>query len=333
MDDTYSKAHLSLYEPILRLVTQEKWKGILLELGVNAPGVVWAKVSGQGKIRLTGRDASWATEDYFWNLCQGFSAANQTAFDKARPILSCRDPLGNRLQVNVGAHVESGIAMTLRIKRKINIGFKDFGMADEKAAEILEAIRSEKTIFVSGGTFTGKTTFLDHCVSHIPEHIRVVVVEDTPEITPPHWDFVRLLMPRVANDRNRIGPREIIDTIMRQNPGAIIMQELSIDNAFPSLRLMGSGHGSFMTTVHSNDPFDALRATKRNIGMSPYGHVNTDEVIEFMAETIDYIIQIEHHAGADGMSDRRVVSSIMSGKEAVRKHYHELKSDHGDAAP
>lgn len=173
--------------------------------------------------------------------------------------------------------------------------------APERSLEdLLDIVRRGKPVLVSGGTNTGKTSLLNRLVREIPPETRIVTVEDAREINLPHQNKVHLVVSRTATGTN-VDYGTIINAILRLSPDVVLLGEVSVDNSYPLLRLLNTGHEGFIGTIHANNPLEALEALKRNIELA--GH-SSRGAVPFLARTIARVVQIRKRDG----EERKVVA-------------------------
>ena len=111
--------------------------------------------------------------------------------------------------------------------------------------EIITMVHSGANIIISGGTSSGKTTFLNTLLQYVPEFKRILTVEDTYEINVKQRDQVNYIISR--NESNpTINYSQIIDHLVRSRPDLIVCGEISVSNAFPILRMLNSGHSGLV---------------------------------------------------------------------------------------
>src|SRR5262249_316856 len=125
------------------------------------------------------------------------------------------------------------------------------------ARQDLETVMAEMgSGLVVGATDTGKTTFLNMLLRHFPPHARLITIEDLSEVRPRHENWVQILVARSETGTD-LGYGEIIDSVLRFNPDALVCSELSTHNVEAVIRLLNTGHGAFWSTVHANSCLDA----------------------------------------------------------------------------
>jgi type IV secretion system protein VirB11 len=283
----------------------------LVEISINRPGEVWLQRQTSGYERHKNADI---TVQWAWELCRALAHVASREFSEKKPMLGIQLPNGHRFQALLGPNVVSGIAMSIRIRRKETVDIKRYGfdaseplprlgavlqkrrgLVDRDDAlsleRIADAIAQGGSAIVSGATGSGKTTFMKALIRNLPEKNRVITIEDVEELDVPHENSVQLIVSRTGTGTDIEYP-EVIDACMRFNPDTVIPGELSVHNAEAVFRLLNTGHGSFLTSIHSNGSLDALLAFARNIEMRT-GR-KADAALPFIADTIDIFVHLAH---------------------------------------
>lgn len=183
----------------------------------------------------------------------------------------------------------------------------EMGTMDERCAEIIRAlVRGRMNIIIVGGTGTGKTTLLNAASNYIPDGERIITVEDTSELNLAKEHVVREEA-RQANSEGvgEITIRQLVKNTLRQRPDRIVVGECRGAEAFDMLQAMGSGHDGSLTTLHANDPRQAISRLQMCIQMSPEGaQMPASGILRIIADAVDFIVQIKRFS--DG--SRKVVS-------------------------
>jgi type IV secretion system protein VirB11 len=157
------------------------------------------------------------------------------------------------------------------------------------------AIRAKKNILISGGTGTGKTTFLNACLKLIPEHERLITVEDTREVKVNHPNVAHLLF---NEEDERINSLKIFKTCLRLRPDRIFLSELRGAEVWPYLRAANSGHPGSLSTVHADTPEGAF--TQLVFMMQQAGSTSTEEQIRnYIKSIINIVIQLKRCSSGD----------------------------------
>jgi len=167
-----------------------------------------------------------------------------------------------------------------------------------------EAVRARRNILVSGGTATGKTTFLNALLREIPPDQRLIFIEDTAELQITHANSVGLLAARSALGEAVVTANDLVSASLRMRPDRIIVGELRGDEAFAFLRAVNSGHPGSMTTVHADS---AERAIEQIVLLVlQYGTALTrEDVRHYVRGTVDIFVQLTREGG------RRRVSEVL----------------------
>jgi hypothetical protein len=120
------------------------------------------------------------------------------------------------------------------------------------------AVRERCNIFISGGTSSGKTTFLNALLREVDANERLILIEDTPELEAPHKNMVGLLAARSALGEAVVSMEDLLNASLRMRPDRIVVGEVRDSAALDMLQAMNTGHDGSICTVHANSPRDAL---------------------------------------------------------------------------
>jgi type IV secretion system protein VirB11 len=299
--------------------------GDIEEIAVNRPGEVWRKHLGEGW-EATADPA--LTEDYLLLLCQHLANVSGQQFHRTRlPLLYATLPEGHRFTAVAGSSVRydmgdsRGIAVNVRVfdvNRRMTLDRyglrRDSGLAAEPLRhglrryagspleDLLAAVEHREAILISGATATGKTSFLNAIVCHLPPDCRVVTVEDTREVIVPHPNRVHLVVSRTETGGG-LSFMRVVDAVVRMTPDVIICGEIGIANAPGVFRLMTTGHTNFMATIHASSPEAALKAFYQNLAQSNPG-IDAAAALEIIGAAFGRIVQI------DRLGNRRLVTAI-----------------------
>lgn len=174
----------------------------------------------------------------------------------------------------------------------------------DRAEMFLKAlVLAKMNIVISGGTGSGKTTFLQALSGEIPARDRVVSIEDIPELKLHQANWIQLLSVRTGE--KQVSTRDCLINSLRMRPDRIIVGECRRDEAFEMLQAMNTGHEGSMTTIHANSPNDCLTRLENLLHMSGFD-VTTKVLRRQIADTVNYIIQLKRTI--DG---RRIVSEVL----------------------
>lgn len=195
----------------------------------------------------------------------------------------------------------------------------DIAAIDDRLAELLDAgdmagllstaVLARKNILISGGTSTGKTTFLNALIREIPDNERLILIEDTPELYMRHANGVGLLATRSELGEARVTANDLLSASLRMRPDRIIVGELRGPEAFTFLRAVNTGHPGSMTTVHADSAARAIEQIALLVLQSGAG-LRRDEVQHYVRSTVDVYVQLARTAG------RRHVAQVVLERHA-----------------
>lgn len=230
------------------------------EVLINGPREIW--VERKGKLELV--DAHFLDETALQAAVRNIAQSVKRSIDAENPTLDARLPDGSRIHAVLPPSARKGTTVAIRkFSKAAEITFErliGFGSISAAGAEFLTlCVALGKNMIVSGGTGSGKTTFLNLLGGLLPEHERLMVVEDASElqIRAPH---VVCFETKAANHEGKGGLniRDLVRSAMRLRPDRIIVGEVRGPEALDLITVMNTGHGGSMGTTHANTPMDAL---------------------------------------------------------------------------
>lgn len=216
----------------------------------------------QGKLFLW--EKRFSSEERLRDVIQKMAAEANRVVNEASPIADTRLLDGSRVNIVLPPASLDGPAVTIRKFSKVPYTMDrlvELGALSEEARDYLEhAVKQKRNIFISGGTGSGKTTFLNALSAYIPETERVITIEDAAELqirTIPN--LVRLEV-RKANTEgcSAVSVRDLIKTALRMRPSRIIVGEVRGAEALDMLQAMNTGHEGSLSTGHANSAEDML---------------------------------------------------------------------------
>jgi pilus assembly protein CpaF len=219
--------------------------------------------------------------------------------DEDNPILHAQLPDGSRLAAVIPPVVRPAPALTIRkfTSRKFTVDdLIDRGTLTRPLADLLaEQIRSGKTLLISGGTGTGKTTLLNILANEIPEHERIVVIEDTAEL---RIQKPNLLAVECQTDtfKSAVTFDDLLKSALRWRPDRIILGEVRGIEARTLLDSLNTGHGGSLATIHANSAAKALRRFA-NLVMRNHAQATISYIEAEIAEAVDVVVHVEREPG------------------------------------
>lgn len=153
------------------------------------------------------------------------------------------------------------------------------------------AVAARKTILISGGTSSGKTTFLNALLKEVPSHERIVTVEDTPEINVSRPNCVSLVAVRGEQGEAKVGTDDLLQASLRLRPDRIILGEVRGPEAVTFLRAINTGHPGSFTTIHANTPAGALEQLALMAMQAGIGLARAD-TLAYIRSLVDVVVQL-----------------------------------------
>jgi len=321
-DRVYLQSYL---EPLAFALARED----VTDIYVNRPGEVWLESLG-GKIEQ--HDVPALDAALLPRLARQVAALSHQGISREHPLLSASLPDGSRIQIVAPPATRGEIAIAIRKHVSADLTLDDYvaaaafrnarsaGQGAPAALErvralvdagdigsaLREAVRGRLNILISGGTSSGKTTFLNALIREIPVHERLILIEDTPEIRLRHDNAVGLIAARSALGEAHVTANDLVSASLRMRPDRIILGELRGPEAFAFLRAINTGHPGSMTTIHADSverAFEQLALLVLEGGST----LRRDDILAYTRTTIDVVLQLNRDAAgrhASGVSVR-----------------------------
>jgi pilus assembly protein CpaF len=221
--------------------------------------------------------------------------------DEVCPMVDARLPDGSRVNAIIPPLALDGAAVSIRrfgsnpLKLEDLLNFKAF--TPEMVMLLEGAIKARMNVIVSGGTGSGKTTLLNTLSSFIPNHERVVTIEDAAELQLQQEHVVRLeTRPPNIEGKGAITATDLVRNALRMRPERIIIGECRGPEALDMLQAMNTGHDGSLTTLHANTPRDALARLETMIMMSGF-EMPIRAMRQQISSAVDLIIQASRLQG------------------------------------
>jgi pilus assembly protein CpaF len=193
--------------------------------------------------------------------------------DESHPLCDARMLDGSRFNCAIRPVGVDGPLVSIRkfskkklsLERLVEVGALQPVMADLLAA----AVKCKITTIISGGTGSGKTTILNALSACIPEHERLITIEDAAELQlqQPHVARMETRPPNIEG-KGEIRQRDLVKNALRMRPDRVILGEVRGEEAFDMLQAMNTGHEGSMATIHANNPREAISRLEQMLGMS-----------------------------------------------------------------
>ena len=297
----------------------------ITDIYINRPGEIWTESIGGGVER---HEDPHLTETLLARLARQIAAHGAQGISRSSPLLAASLPDGSRVQIVAPPATRGGHALAIRRHVKASLSLTDWrdseAFADltggatqldrerewhtlgeaEAPGVLAEAVRARRNIIVSGGTSSGKTTFLNALLAEIPRHERLLTIEDTQELRITHPNAVGLIAARGKLAEAEVSAEDLLIAALRMRPDRIILGELRGQEAFTFLRAVNTGHPGSMTTIHADTPQRAIEQLALLVLQSG-SRLSRDDVHHYVRESIDVFVQLERRDG------KRRVSQVM----------------------
>lgn len=287
------------------------------DIWINRPSEVWIESIGGGIERAT--EPALDTK-LLERLAKQIAAHSSQGISRAQPLLAATLPDGARVQVAAPPATRDGYAFAIRRHVSASLSLADWEQADafgevddtgsvlsdersfkalrgrEAAERLRQAVKTRQNILVSGGTSTGKTTFLNSLLAEVPQDERLILIEDTAELQLAHENAVGLIAARGQLSEAEVSAEDLLIAALRMRPDRIILGELRGMEAFTFLRAVNTGHPGSMTTIHADTPQRAIEQLALLV-LQAGSKLARDDVRHYVRETIDVFVQLERRGG------------------------------------
>jgi len=261
------------------------------EIMVNNKDQIY--IEREGKIELTSK--RFTSNEQVRVVIERILAPLGRRIDESSPYVDARLPDGSRVNAIIPPLSLTGPTLTIRkfARQRLTMGdlIDRLGSISSSMAKFLEAgVKSRKNILVSGGTGSGKTTFLNILSSYIPEKERIITIEDSAELklNQKHWIRLETRPPNIEG-RGEVTMRDLFRNSLRMRPDRIIVGECRGKEVLDMLQAMNTGHDGSMSTIHANSTHDVLIRLDSMILMSGV-ELPIRAIREMIASAIDLIV-------------------------------------------
>jgi len=306
----------SYLAPISRWLARED----VTDIYINRPGEIWVESLG-GPIER--HDAAVLDAATLNRLARQIAAANAQGVNREHPLLAASLPDGSRVQVvlppatrgDVAIAIRRHVVQELRLEsyretictdpRVVPGGSDDWQarIASDPIAALRDAVRERRTILVSGGTSSGKTTFLNALLREVPEDERLITIEDAGELQIRQPNTVGLIAARGSQGEAEVTAEDLLIAALRMRPDRIILGEIRGAEAMTFLRAINTGHPGSLSTIHADSPEGAIDQLAL-LAMQAGGKLTWDDLVRYITKSIDIIVQLARSGG------RRKITAI-----------------------
>ena len=262
------------------------------EIMVNAYDKIF--IEQKGKLTLT--RYKFRNNDQVVQVIKRIVAPLGRRIDESVPLVDARLKDGSRVNAIIAPLAVSGPSLTIRRFSQKPFGPEDyyrFGTINRECMFFLEnCVKLRKNIIISGGTGTGKTTFLNALSSYIPGDERIVTVEDTAELRlqQEHWVSLES-RPPLEEGKGAITIKDLVINCLRMRPDRIVVGECRGSEALDMLQAMNTGHEGSLATIHANTPRDSLTRLEAMCMMAS-AELPIWAIREMISSAVNLIVQL-----------------------------------------
>ncbi|MCP4808119.1 MAG: CpaF family protein [Proteobacteria bacterium] len=263
------------------------------EILINGPERVF--VEKKGMLQLF--PLKFQSERHLMQIIDRIVSAVGRRVDETTPMVDARLSDGSRFNAIIPPLALDGPCVSIRRFGTVPIMAEDLvalGSCPRPVLEVLRGcIKSHLNVIISGGTGSGKTTLLNVLSSFIPNHERIITIEDSAELQLQQNHIVRLeTRPPNLEGKGEVTQRDLLKNCLRMRPDRIILGEIRGAEAIDMLQAMNTGHDGSLGTVHANTTRDALSRFETMISMGMPNLVDKT-IREMIARALDVIIQLD----------------------------------------
>jgi pilus assembly protein CpaF len=276
---------------------------------VNGPNQVFVERYG----RLEATEIRFRDDEHLTRIIGRIAARVGRRIDESSPMVDARLPDGSRVNATIPPVTIDGPTLSIRRFGRRRLRSDDLmklGMFTPNMREFLRfVIRGRINLIISGGTGSGKSTFLGAMAEAIPESERIVTIEDAAELQLDQSHVVRMeTRPPNIEGQGRITARDLVVNALRMRPDRIIVGEVRAGEALDMLQAMNTGHDGSLTTIHANSPRDAMARLETMVLMSGLD-LPSRAIREQAVSAIDIIVQVKRYE--DGLRRVQSISELV----------------------
>ena len=246
-----------------------------------------------GKLELT--NTVFKDDNHLLHIIDRIVSEVGRRIDESSPMVDARLLDGSRVNAIIPPLAIDGPSLSIRKFgiRKLSIDdLIDLNSITYEMSQMFDAmVKARLNVLISGGTGSGKTTLLNILSSYIPGTERIVTIEDAAELQLQQEHVVRLeTRPANIEGKGQVAQRDLVRNALRMRPDRIVLGEVRGGEALDMLQAMNTGHDGSLSTIHANNPRDALRRLETMILMAG-GNLTDKAMREQISSAIDVIVQ------------------------------------------
>lgn len=291
------------------------------EILVNQPHEVWVERMGADEMEC--HDAPAIDAQLLERLAQQVARISHQGINRESPLLAAILPGGARIQIVLPPATRGSVAIAIRkhvlhdmtvdgYLAQCRTGSLNAAKSELSLSALLEkgdvstflkkAVAMRKTILLSGGTSSGKTTLLNALLKEIPQNERLIAIEDTPEIKLGRNNSIGLVAVSGDQGEARVTIEELMRASLRMRPDRLIVGELRGAETVTFLRAINTGHPGSISTIHASTTEGAFEQLALMCMQADLG-LGRNETIDYARAMIDIIVQLDRKNGQRSIAD------------------------------
>ena len=231
-------------------------------------------VERKGRLELT--NVTFTDDKHLLRIIDKIVSRVGRRIDESSPMVDARLPDGSRVNAIIPPIALDGPMVSIRRFAVIPLKMADLvnsykSLTPEMALMLEGLTKSKINMLISGGTGSGKTTLLNILSGFIPETERIVTIEDAAELQLQQAHVIRLeTRPPNIEGKGEVNQRALVRNALRMRPDRIVIGEVRGAEAVDMMQAMNTGHEGSMTTIHANNPRDAISRLENMVGMAGF---------------------------------------------------------------
>lgn len=298
----------------------------LTDIYINRPGELWFEKLGSPPERCVVPEL---TRELLSRMVKQIAAVTAQGINREHPLLAASLPDGTRVQAVIPPATRGETALAFRKHVSVGLSLEDYRtnsdfattclvtpndnaasyeeLSDESdiIAMLRDAVRNKRNILVSGGTSSGKTTFVNALLKEIPPDERLILIEDTPELQVSQPNMVGLIAARSELGEAEVTAEDLLIASLRMRPDRIILGEIRGSEAVTFLRAINTGHPGSISTIHADSPERAIDQLALLV-METGTRMGWGDVTRYVRNSLHIVVQLGR---TDGV---RSISSVMT---------------------
>lgn len=315
-DGAYLRSFLQPVDPWLT-------RADVTEILVNRPQEIWVERSGVARMERV--EVPELTSTALERLVSQVARTNHQGVSRAHPLLSGILPCGARIQIIAPPATRGHIAIAIRKHVEVDLELEDYAAAGafrsvqiEASGSVTEAdailrrqlsgndiigflntaVAQRRNILISGGTSSGKTTFMNALLKRIAPYERIIAIEDTPEVSLNRPNALGLVAVRGETGEAAVSTEQLLQAALRMRPDRLLLGEMRGGEAFSFLRAVNTGHPGSFSTIHADSPRGAIEQLAL-LALQARINLNRAEIIAYAQTVLDIVIQLRRSATGD----------------------------------